>query len=97
LYRLEDESEYAQEMGNDYLKNSKGKARDKKGKTTYYKTFWRTFKMSDHLPMWVEIRIDHTDQYLKYRLTPKQEPEDQAATAPAVKAGTKTRKKKSNK
>ena len=30
-----------------------------------YKT-WRTYKMSDHLPMWVELRNDFSDEYLKY-------------------------------
>lgn len=27
---------------------------------------WRTYKMSDHLPMWVEIRNDFSDEYLQY-------------------------------
>lgn len=31
--------------------------------TSKYKT-WRTFQMSDHLPMWVEIKIDNTKEYL---------------------------------
>ena len=26
---------------------------------------WRTFQTSDHLPLWVEIKIDFSDQYLK--------------------------------
>jgi Endonuclease/Exonuclease/phosphatase family len=26
---------------------------------------WRTYQMSDHLPMWVEMRIDDADEYLK--------------------------------
>ena len=26
---------------------------------------WRTFQMSDHLPLWVELKIDFSDQYLK--------------------------------
>lgn len=26
---------------------------------------WRTYQMSDHLPMWVELRIDFSDEYLK--------------------------------
>jgi endonuclease/exonuclease/phosphatase family metal-dependent hydrolase len=26
---------------------------------------WRTFQMSDHLPLWIELRIDFTDQYLE--------------------------------
>lgn len=25
---------------------------------------WRTFQMSDHLPMWVELKIDYSDDYL---------------------------------
>ena len=29
-------------------------------------TRWRTYKMSDHLPMWVEIRSDFSDAYLEY-------------------------------
>ena len=42
--------------------------------------------------MWVEIKIDHTDNYLKFRLKPKQVPEDQAASAPALKAKEKKKK-----
>lgn len=30
---------------------------------------WRTFQMSDHLPMWVELRIDFGDEYLQ-RIAP---------------------------
>jgi len=36
--------------------------------TTLEKHFtgsWRTFQMSDHLPLWVELKIDFSDQYLK--------------------------------
>ena len=41
-----------------------------KGKTEqqvekYYLTNWRTFQMSDHLPLWVELKIDFSNQYLK--------------------------------
>ncbi|MEO1334510.1 MAG: hypothetical protein AAFV29_02665, partial [Myxococcota bacterium] len=41
------------------------KAKKKKGGalTRYYNT-WRTFQMSDHLPMWVEIKVDFTNDYL---------------------------------
>ncbi|MEA4926169.1 MAG: endonuclease/exonuclease/phosphatase family protein [Syntrophomonadaceae bacterium] len=31
----------------------------------YYRTSWRTFQMSDHLPLWVELKIDFSDQYLE--------------------------------
>lgn len=30
---------------------------------------WRTYQMSDHLPMWVELVINHTESYLKYLRT----------------------------
>lgn len=30
----------------------------------YYEE-WRTFQMSDHLPLWVEIKIDFSEEYLK--------------------------------
>ena len=36
----------------------------KKKKPWKYKE-WRTFQMSDHLPMWIELRTDFTDEYLE--------------------------------
>jgi len=36
---------------------------DVKLKTYYFKK-WKTFQISDHLPMWVEIKTDHSTQYL---------------------------------
>lgn len=41
------------------------KAKKRKGGalTRYYNT-WRTYQMSDHVPMWVEIKIDFTEDYL---------------------------------
>ena len=30
----------------------------------YYEGEWRTFHASDHLPLWVELRIDFSDEYL---------------------------------
>ena len=30
----------------------------------YYLTNWRTFEMSDHLPMWIELKVDFSNQYL---------------------------------
>lgn len=52
VYRDEDEKMYADQIGEGY--HSAGT--DKK-KTQAYK-FWRTFHMSDHLPMWFEMPID---------------------------------------
>ncbi len=34
----------------------------------YYEE-WRTFQMSDHLPLWVEVEIDFSDGYLEYLST----------------------------
>ena len=31
----------------------------------YYLDTWRTFQMSDHLPMWVELKIDFSEEYLR--------------------------------
>jgi endonuclease/exonuclease/phosphatase family metal-dependent hydrolase len=32
----------------------------------YYSSYalWRTYQMSDHLPMWLELHVDFTDEYL---------------------------------
>ncbi len=60
-----DEAIYAEAMGKAYKKNSKGKVRTDAQKRTYYKTHWRTHQMSDHLPMWVELKIDYSGEYLK--------------------------------
>lgn len=32
--------------------------------STLYST-WRTYKMSDHLPMWIELRTDFSEEYLR--------------------------------
>jgi len=32
---------------------------------TYYMSNWRTFQMSDHLPLWIELKIDFSNQYLE--------------------------------
>lgn len=36
----------------------------------YYTDVWRTFQLSDHLPMWVELKIDFTEDYLLDLLNP---------------------------
>jgi endonuclease/exonuclease/phosphatase family metal-dependent hydrolase len=50
VYRKEDESLYADE-------------RAKKPGSSFKD--WRTYRMSDHLPMWIEMNIDDGDTYLK--------------------------------
>jgi len=43
-------------------KNTEGKTEKEIEK--YYLSKWRTFQMSDHLPLWVELKIDFSNQYL---------------------------------
>ena len=83
VYRTEDEADYAEAMGEAYLRTSDGKPR--KNPTAYYTTYWRTYQMSDHLPMWVEIEIDHTEAYLASRLPPPQAP-DASTETPVIEA-----------
>lgn len=49
VYRFDDEADYAQQR------------QEKPGQS--FKE-WRTYRMSDHLPMWIEFGIDDTDAYL---------------------------------
>ena len=39
----------------------------------YYADKWRTFQISDHKPMWVELKVDFTNDYLN-SLKPDEEP-----------------------
>ena len=90
VYRTEDEAEYADAMGEGYRQTAEGKPR--KDPSNYYKTNWRTYQLSDHLPMWVEIKIDHTDAYLAERLIPPQT-EDESTGSPSKTANEATIKK----
>jgi endonuclease/exonuclease/phosphatase family metal-dependent hydrolase len=67
VYRPEDEEMYSEDMGKAYKENKEGKARDKAQRTRYYKD-WRTFQMSDHLPLWIELQIDFGKQYLNKKI-----------------------------
>lgn len=53
VFRLQDESNYRAE------------GEDKNGlKTSNNYSTWRTYKMSDHLPMWVELKTDFEEEYM---------------------------------
>ena len=39
----------------------------------YYKSVWRSFQLSDHKPIWVELKVDFTNEYLN-SLKPQKEP-----------------------
>ncbi len=66
LYRDEAEATYAATMGPAYLKTSRGAVRDEAQRRRHYHA-WRTFQISDHLPMWVELQIDFGAEYLRRR------------------------------
>ena len=65
VFREEDIKTYIFEMGEAYNKKSSGEKRNEKSKKSYYKTYWRTHQMSDHLLMWVELKIDFGRKYLE--------------------------------
>lgn len=44
--------------------------KDAAAQEKYYLNTWRTFQMSDHLPRWVKLRIDFSDEYLSGLLEP---------------------------
>lgn len=67
VYRIEDETTYIADMGTAYRKKSNGDTRTAKQQSSYYKT-WRTHQMSDHLPLWVELKIDFSQRYLQRQL-----------------------------
>ena len=52
----EERKRYRTAMGPTLFTTSKGKPRDEKGQRSYYRTYWRTHQMSDHLPMWIELK-----------------------------------------
>jgi exonuclease III len=52
------------------IKSLKAAGRSNTSLEEYYQE-WRTFQMSDHLPLWVELEIDFSDGYLDYLSTYK--------------------------
>ena len=68
VYRNEDEAEYVDAMGAAYHRTSSGSPRAESGKRRYFRTYWRTHQMSDHLPKWVELEIDYSHAYLQRKL-----------------------------
>jgi len=63
VYRTEDEPTYAKIIGPAYGTKKDGTPRTAAQSRTYYRA-WRTFQLSDHLPMWLEVRIDYADAFL---------------------------------
>jgi endonuclease/exonuclease/phosphatase family metal-dependent hydrolase len=75
VYREEDEALYVDAMGEAYTTTSRGEPRQTPSR--YYQTYWRTQQMSDHLPMWVELKIDYSDAYLTRQLNDCNLPEEE--------------------
>ena len=48
---------------------SNGEPKDEKKDKDYYKKRWLTWQMSDHLPLWVELAIDFSDEHLEHNLS----------------------------
>lgn len=67
VFRETDKEIYIPDMKN-YEITIEGTPRSERSKKNYYQTYWRTHQMSDHLPMWVELQIDYSDQYLANKL-----------------------------
>jgi endonuclease/exonuclease/phosphatase family metal-dependent hydrolase len=67
VYRDDDLNIYEEHMPDAYKTLKNGEERPvegRNGKKRYYKD-WRTYHMSDHFPLWVELRIDYSDEYLE--------------------------------
>ncbi|KON32445.1 hypothetical protein AC477_03005 [miscellaneous Crenarchaeota group-1 archaeon SG8-32-1] len=63
----EDKAIYMRYM-TEYETTKEGKPRKESSKAIYYQTYWRTHQMSDHLLMWIELKIDYSDEYLRSKL-----------------------------
>ena len=48
-----------------WLKKSDGTARSESERKSYFVKDWRTFQISDHLPLWCSLRINFSENYLK--------------------------------
>ena len=68
VFTDDDQDLYISDMEPGYSTKSAGGARSESGKRTYYRSYWRTHQMSDHLPMWVELKIDYSQRYLERKL-----------------------------
>jgi len=64
VFRIDEETTYLPDMRPGFETKKDGKPRSDRSKKNYYKTYWRTHQMSDHLPMWIELKIDYSDEYL---------------------------------
>ena len=52
------------EIYKQYFPEKNVKDKTEKDIQKYYLTSWRTYQMSDHLPLWAELKIDFSNEYL---------------------------------
>ncbi|NIR30296.1 MAG: endonuclease/exonuclease/phosphatase family protein [Gammaproteobacteria bacterium] len=70
VFRNNDFTAYFDQMPADkrdhhYRGSKQGQPRTEREQREYYRDEWRTWQLSDHLPMWVELKVDFTNDYLK--------------------------------
>jgi hypothetical protein len=82
VYRDEDEQLYVPDMGPRYFTTGSGEPRE--NPTQYYRTYWRTHQISDHLPMWVELRINYTEPFLERLLEDAQHTRKEEVVVPVI-------------
>jgi exonuclease III len=65
VFRTEDYAHYAHAMPARHRELTEaGQPRSVDKDRDYYAGRWRTWQMSDHLPLWVELAVDFSDAYL---------------------------------
>ncbi|MGD2184615.1 MAG: endonuclease/exonuclease/phosphatase family protein [Desulfobacterales bacterium] len=76
VYRDDDYDHYVPSMMDGKAENdpdnpltydTNGNRRDDNQRKAYYRNHWRRRQMSDHLNMWLELKIDHGENYLRKR------------------------------
>ena len=72
LFRENDFSHYLKKMKNKNALelDANGNALPSFDNRDYYLDKWRTFQISDHLPMWIELKIDFAEQFLHQVASP---------------------------
>ena len=63
VFRENEAETFIRKYKRDFIKRCDPEEEEKM--KNYYLKKWRTWQMSDHLPMWIELEIDFTDNYLE--------------------------------
>jgi endonuclease/exonuclease/phosphatase family metal-dependent hydrolase len=67
LYKVEDYHWYKEEMKK--AKEDPSTLSDEEKYRKYFRDFWRKNQLSDHKPIWIEIEIDSSDEFLRSKLS----------------------------